>query len=311
MRATLVTGAAGFAASHLLDLLAPDEPGRIVAWHRPGGAPPRAVAGVTWRAVDLLDKAGVADAIAEVKPTAVYHCAGAAHVGNSWSTTEATFAVNVRGTHHLIEALRDSAPDARLLIPSSALVYAPAGRRLREDDPLRPVNPYGVSKLAQELLGGGNADRPQVYIARPFNHVGPRQDARFVTSAFARQIADIEAGRGEPVIAVGNLDAERDLSDVRDTVRAYRLILDHGIAGRAYNICSGAAVSMRQVLDLFLARARVPVRVVVDPARYRPNDQPLVVGDPARIAHELGWVPSIPLSRTLDDVLEYWRTRAP
>lgn len=311
MPATLVTGAAGFAASHLLDLLAPDAPGQIVAWHRPGATPPRELSGVTWQAVDLLDKASVASAIAKVQPAAVYHCAGAAHVGNSWSTTEATFAVNVRGTHHLIEALRDSVPDARLLIPSSALVYAPAGQRLREDDPLRPVSPYGVSKLAQELLGGGNADRPQVYIARPFNHVGPRQDARFVTSAFARQIAEIEAGRGAPVIEVGNLDAERDLSDVRDTVRAYRLILEHGIAGRPYNVCSGTAVSMRQVLDQFLSRARVPVRVVVDPARYRPNDQPLVVGDPGRIADEIGWTPDIPLSRTLDDVLEYWRSRAP
>jgi GDP-4-dehydro-6-deoxy-D-mannose reductase len=344
-RATLVTGAAGFAGSHLLDLLsgtgvtaaAGETPRRgqaaaapsrdegahasqtgraprgvtdLVAWHRPGGAEPRPMPGVTWQAVDLLDKAAVGRAIAALRPSAVYHCAGAAHVGRSWSTTETTFAVNVRGTHHLIESLRDSASDARVLIPSSALVYAPAAEPLREDHPLQPASPYGLSKLAQELVGTGNPDGPQVCIARPFNHFGPRQDPWFVTSGFARRIADIEAGRWEPEIAVGNLDARRDLTDVRDTVRAYRLILEDGVAGRPYNVCAGHAVSIRDVLHMLLARARVTIRVVVDPARYRPNDQPVLVGDPARVRSELGWTPVIPLPQTLDDLLDYWRTSA-
>jgi GDP-4-dehydro-6-deoxy-D-mannose reductase len=307
-RATLVTGAAGFAGSHLLDLLSAGRVPHVVAWHRPGGAPPRPVAGVTWQGVDLLDKASVARAIAEVRPSAVYHCAGAAHVGRSWNTTESTFAVNVRGTHHLVESLRDSAADARVLIPSSALVYAPVGEPLGEDRPLQPDSPYGLSKLAQELVGTGNPDGPPVCIARPFNHFGPRQDPWFVTSGFARRIADIEAGRWKAELAVGNLDAQRDLTDVRDTVRAYRLILEQGVPGRPYNVCAGQAVSIRAVLDMLLARARVPIRVVVDPTRYRPNDQPLVLGDPTRIRRELGWIPVIPLSQTLDDLLEYWRT---
>jgi GDP-4-dehydro-6-deoxy-D-mannose reductase len=148
-----------------------------------------------------------------------------------------------------------------------------------------------------------------VLVARAFNHAGPRQDPWFVASGFARRIADIEAGRWAPELSVGNLDARRDLTDVRDTVRAYRLIAERGVPGRPYNVCSGRAVSIRDLLDLMLARARMPIAVKVDPARYRPNDVPLVLGDPERIRQELGWTAEIPLEQTVDDVLQYWRSR--
>jgi GDP-4-dehydro-6-deoxy-D-mannose reductase len=152
-------------------------------------------------------------------------------------------------------------------------------------------------------------DLPQpVSIARAFNHFGPRQDPRFAASGFARRIAEIETGRLEPELLVGNLDARRDLTDVRDTVRAYRLILERGTPGRVYNVCSGRALSIRDLLDLLLARARVRIRVKVDPARYRPNDLPLVLGDPTRLSAELGWTPEIPLERTADDLLAFWRS---
>jgi len=150
-----------------------------------------------------------------------------------------------------------------------------------------------------------------VTIARPFNHFGPRQDPYFVASGFARRIADIEAGRWEPIISVGNLDARRDLTDVRDTVRAYQIIMERGQTGRPYNVCSGSAISIRDLLDRLIDRARVPVAVKVDPARYRPNDTPLLLGDPARLRDELGWSARIPIEQTLDDLLEYWRTRTP
>ncbi len=302
----LLTGAAGFAGSHLLDLLARDGV-RVVAWHRPAGTPPRNVAGVSWQAIDLLDRAAVRLALASLRPAAVYHCAGAAHVGRSWDSTEPTFAINVRGTHHLIEGLRDAGINARVLIPSSAMVYAAAETPLREGHALLPTSPYALSKLAQEMVGGENPGGPDAIIARAFNHFGPRQDPWFVASSFARRIADIEAGRWEAEMAVGNLDARRDLTDVRDTVRAYRLLADRGIPGRAYNVCSGRAISIRELLDMLLARARVSITIRKDPARYRPNDHPLLVGDPTRIREELGWTAEIPLEKTVDDLLAYWR----
>jgi GDP-4-dehydro-6-deoxy-D-mannose reductase len=311
----LVTGAAGFAGSHLLELLT-GEGARVVAWHRPDGTLPTignaaASANVTWQPVDLLDREAVYRAIEGSRPSAVYHCAGAAHVGQSWGSTTSTFAVNVRGTQHLFEGLRRAGIRARVVLPSSALVYASADVALTEDDQVVPRSPYALSKLAQEMVGQhAMSDDLHVTIARAFNHVGPRQDPRFAASGFARRIADIEAGRWEAEMAVGNLNARRDLTDVRDTIRAYRLILERGERGRAYNVCSGHAVSIGDLLDMLLARARVPIRIRVDTVRYRPNDIPFLVGDCSRISAELGWSPQIPLDRTLDDLLEFWRERS-
>ena len=305
----LVTGASGFAGGHLVDLLARDGV-PVVAWHRPGGAPPRDAPGTIWQAIDILDKAAVRAAIGRLRPTAVYHCAGAAHVGRSWDNTEPTFAVNVRGTSYLIEGLRDAGVDARVLIPSSAMVYAPADIPLREDHRLLPASPYALSKLTQEMIGTENTGGPPVLVARAFNHFGPRQDPWFVASGFARRIADIEAGLWKPELMVGNLDARRDLTDVRDTVQAYRRIMEHGKAGRVYNVCSGRDIAVRDLLEMMLSRARVAIEVKVDPSRYRPNDHPLIVGDPSRIHDELGWKASIPLEKTVDDLLAYWRLAA-
>lgn len=304
----IVTGAAGFAGGHLVDHLAADGI-ETIAWHRPGGTAPRTLAGVKWQGVDLFDADGVRHALEAVRPAVVFHCAGAAHVGQSWSATTHTLHVNVMGTHRLVEALRTCAPDARLLITSSALVYGPSLDAVDESQPLRPTNPYGLSKLAQELVAVGSGGHPNSLLARPFNHVGPRQADSFVSAAFARQIAEIEAGLMPPEIRVGNLDARRDLTDVRDTVRAYRLIAERGVPGRPYNICSGRAIAVQDVLDTLVAHAHVSVRVVHDPERYRPNDTPIVLGDPTRAMKELGWLPRIPFDQTARDLLEYWRNR--
>ena len=303
----LVTGAGGFAGSHLLDLLAGEDVA-VVAWHRPGSAPRAAGPSVRWEAVDLLDRGAVREAIARTRPSAVYHCAAAAHVGKAWDSTESTFAVNVLGTHHLCDALRREDLRVQFLMPSSAMIYRPSSDAMTEDDPLVPPNPYGLSKLAQELLALRSIpDGIDIRVARAFNHIGPRQDPFFAAPGFARRIADIERGRWAPEISVGNLDAQRDLTDVRDTVRAYRLILERGVPGRPYNVCSGRAVTIRHLLDLLIARARCPVTVKIDPARYRPNDNPILLGDPSRLRDELGWTAEIPLERTVDDLLEYWR----
>jgi GDP-4-dehydro-6-deoxy-D-mannose reductase len=304
---TLVTGAAGFAGGHLLDLLARAGM-ELVAWRRPGLTPPREIPGTRWENIDLLDRTAVQEGVRRVRPGAVYHCAGAAHVGRAWERTASTFAAHVLATNYLLDALREARLEVRVLVPSSAMVYRPAAERLTEQHPLVPSNPYGVSKLAQELLAARSVGEGlDIRIARSFNHVGPRQDPSFAASDFARQIAEIEAGRREPQICVGNLDARREVTDVRDTVRAYQLLLEHGTTAEPYNVCSGEAFTIRDVLDRLVARARVPVHIRVDQSRFRPNDVPLLVGDPRRIRDDLGWSPVIPLDQTLDDVLDYWR----
>ena len=308
----LVTGANGFAGSHLLDQLrGGDAP--LVAWSGPGREPgPEHRAGdIGWTAVDLRDGAAVEAALAGARPARIFHLGGIAHVAESWRQTTLTLDVNVLGTHHLLRAARRLRLDARIVIPGSALVYRPSADALTEDHPIRPATPYGLTKLAQELVGlAGHADDGlAVIVARPFNHIGPRQHAAFVVSSFARQIARAEAGLAEPVIHVGNLDARRDVTDVRDTVRAYRVLADRGEPGRVYNVCRGSAPSIRELLDRLVARARVAVEVRVDPERLRPSDNPVVLGDHGRIRRELGWEPAVPLDQSLEDVLDDWRAQ--
>lgn len=303
----LVTGATGFAGSHLVDHLLEHE-GAVAAWaHRRDRE--RHLADnshVVWQAVDLLDRKMVARALADLQPAVIYHCAGIAHVGESWSQPVRALAVNVLGTHHVLEGIRDAGLRCPVLVVGSALVYRPSTAALAESDPIGPSDPYGVSKLGQEMLAA-HARHAPVFIVRPFNHAGPRQSPAYVTSSFARQIAEIEAGLREPVLRVGNLDSHRDITDVRDTVRAYRLVVSRGMAGRPYNVCSGQGYRIRDLLDRLIGQSRVPIRIQVDPERLRPSDNPVIVGDRSRIAAEAGWKPTIAIQQTLDDLLDYWR----
>ena len=292
-----MTGARGFVGRYLVEHL--ETTGTTVTgWGRDD--------------VDLLDRRAVGRAVSELRPNVVYHCAGAAHVGQSFNNIADTLAANVLGTHHLLDALRCADVRARVLITGSSLVYRQSDRALKEEDPLGPATPYAVSKLAQEMLGqrGVHEDGQHVLLTRPFNHTGPRQRPTYAAPSFAQQIALIEKGRARPEIVVGNLDASRDLHDVRDTVRAYAAIVERGSPGRVYNVCAGQAFQIREVLDRLVALSKVPVTVTVDPTRYRPSDNLVLLGDRGRIERELGWKPDIPLERTLADLLDYWRKEA-
>jgi GDP-4-dehydro-6-deoxy-D-mannose reductase len=303
----LVTGATGFAGGHLVEhLLETHE--RVAAWGHLRGRPtpaPQAGAGrVIWAAVDVTAAAQVADAIAGLRPAVVYHCAGIADVHSSWTDSARALRVNAVGTHALLGAIRRASLDIPIVVTGSALVYRASAEPLTEDSPLGPASPYGVSKLAQEMIA---LDQRAAIVARPFNHAGPRQSDAYVTSAFARQIAEAEAGLREPVLRVGNLDARRDITDVRDTVRAYALLAGHGTPGRTYNVCRGDAYRIRDLMERLVGRARVPIRVEQDPARLRPSDTPIVLGSAERLRSETGWEPRLSIDETLRDLLEYWR----
>jgi GDP-4-dehydro-6-deoxy-D-mannose reductase len=303
----LVTGAAGFAGSHLLEHLAGSAD--LAGWARSDPSPALAHL-ARWTRVDMLDALHVRQELEVLRPAAVYHCAGHAHVADSWQDTAKPLAGNVLTTHHLLDGLRRAGCSARVIIPGSATVYAGSDQPHREDSPIAPASPYGLSKLAQEQLGQRAVleDGIDVILTRPFNHVGPRQSPKFSVSGMTRQIVAIERGEMEPVISVGRLDTARDITDVRDTVRAYRLLMERGIPGTVYNIASGVARTMQMVLDALIGRSRVPVAVEVDPTRLRPHDDPILVGDATRLRTETGWVPEISFDRTLDDLFEYWRS---
>jgi len=303
---TLVTGAAGFVGQHLLSALAGTT--EIIGWHRPGSQPPSR-GDVTWRAVDLDDRDAVARAITADRPDAIFHLAAAPSVRTSWTNPLPHLRTNVLGTHHVLEGVRKAGLPCRILLVSSAQVYAASDRPLGEEALIRPISPYGLTKLGAEELASRACqdDDLDVVIARPFNHIGPGQSSEFAVAHFARQIARAEAGLDTTPLRVGNLTTERDISDVRDVVTAYALLLSLGQSGRAYNVCSGTAIRMSRVLEALVALSTVSVALEHAEERLRPNDVPLIVGDRSRIESEIGWTPAISMDRTFADVLDDWR----
>lgn len=309
----LVTGASGFVGPWLLAALAGHGWGPLTALGEPPADPVPALPAVTWRPGDVRDAAALDALVAEVRPAAVFHLAAQASVAASLEDPGATFEVNALGTLRLLDALRRHAPAARVLLVSSAEVYGPRGGRLAEDLAPAPANPYAASKAAAEQVAAAFARSYglHVVVARPFNHTGPGQSARFAPGAFARQIAMIEAGRQAPAIRVGNLEARRDFLDVRDVVEAYVALAARGEAGRTYNVSRGEAVPIQAILDGLLAHAKVGIDVERDPALMRPADVPALEGDPGALRRATGWAPAIPLDVTLGDLLADWRRRMP
>lgn len=311
----LITGAGGFAGSHLADYLLTHTQSNIWGTVLNTSLPSHLNHRATCLAVDLCDPAATREVLASVRPDRIYHLAGQAFVPQSWSDPWQTLETNIRAQLNILEScLNLELLATRILVVSSAEAYgvlAEGEVPAREENALKPHSPYGVSKIAQEMLGRSyfNSRRLPVVTVRPFNHFGPRQDTRFVASDFASQIAQIERGERKPVMCVGNLDARRDFTDVRDIARAYVAALEHGEPGDVYNVCSGAARPVRDVLDGLLAYSVVNITVEIDEARMRPSDMPILAGDYGKLAQATGWAPQISFEQSLKDILDYERKK--
>ncbi len=311
---TLVTGGSGFSGQYLVHLLLDEGGAQITAGTFTGSEPETGIlsleerARVRWVPLDVTVPDSVAAALEGCAPERVYHLAGQASVAASFADPLATWEVNATGTLRLLEAIRRRRGEPpRVLVVSSAEVYGrvpEGGQPIPETDPLAPITPYGASKAAAEMVGlQAAATGLPVVVARSFNHTGPGQETRFALPSMARQLAAMRAGSGVRVLRVGNLQARRDFLDVRDVVRAYRRLLEEGRSGAVYNVCSGEARSLREVVETLVELSGTGARVEVDPERFRPVDIPLLVGDSSRL-RALGWAPRIELRQTLSDLLE-------
>ncbi|MBV9108504.1 MAG: GDP-mannose 4,6-dehydratase [Gemmatimonadetes bacterium] len=300
----LVTGAAGFAGCHLVRSLLADGH-EVWGTLQAGHTPPAGLLEARWVAMELTSPDSIAAAMGEARPDRVFHLAAQASVADSFADPLATWEVNATGTLRLVHALPQG---ARMLFISSAEVYGhvpDAEQPISEDRPLRPTNPYAASKAAAEMAVAEACGRGVgAVIARSFSHTGPGQDCRFALAAFARQLAAIRAGNAPPVLRVGNLAARRDYLDVRDVVSAYRLLIERGEPGRAYNVGTGTAHSMEELVEILVELSGTGARLEVDPALFRAVDLPLLCGDPSAL-RALGWAPERSLRQTLADLLAH------
>lgn len=309
-----VTGATGFAGSHLVEALLAGGHEVTALVHQSTSHQELADhPNLTTVTGDLLNPLELREAVVAAQPEAIYHLAGQAYPARSWDDPMRTLAVNAGGTANILDAAINCGRP-RVLLVTSAEIYG----SLREEDlPLteasvaRPRHPYGVSKLAAGQLGCVYWQRYRLPVieARPFNHIGPRQAPGFVVPDFAGQLAAIRLGRMPPVLRVGNLEAQRDFTDVRDVVEAYVRLIDHGRPGEAYLICSGQPVSIHYLLNVLVELSGVEVEVVYDPARMNPSDTPSLYGSFAKLEQDTGWRPAIHLRQSLADALADWGAR--
>ncbi len=313
----LITGITGFAGSHLADCCLERGVGDvygIIRWRSRTENIEHIEDRITLLECDLRDASSTRDVIEKIRPEYIFHLAAQSFVPTSWKAPTESLVTNVIGELNIFEAVRKASVDCRIQVACSSEEYGMVYEDeypITEENPLRPLSPYGVSKVGQDLLAYQYfmSYKMDIVRTRGFNHTGPRRPPVFVCSDFAKQIADIEKGLKPPVIRVGNLDAKRDFSDVRDVVRAYFLSLEKGKGGQVYNICSEKSLAIRNVLDLLLSMTDESIEVKVDKTRLRPSDVPLLQGDCTRFKKNTGWEPKIPFEQTLRDVLEYWRNR--
>lgn len=314
----LITGITGFAGSHLAEYTLADQPEvevfGIVRWRSRMENVLHFRDKVELIEADVKDMVSLQSCLAHIKPDRIFHLAAQSFVPTSWKCPAETFATNAIGQINLFEAALSLKLSPRIQVAGSSEEYGqvyPDEIPMKETNPLRPLSPYAVSKVAQDMLGWQYFRSYGLPIVRTrgFNHTGPRRGDVFVTSSFAKQIAEVEKGKRKPVIYVGNLEAKRDFTDVRDIVRAYWLSLEKGEPGEVYNIGSGRSYSVREVLDTLLSLSKVKVKVEVDAKRLRPSDVPILLSDCTKFRKLTGWEPRIPFQQTMGDLLEYWRQR--
>ncbi len=311
----LITGITGFAGSHLADLCLAQKNVDlfgIIRWRSRTENVEHIWNKVKFIECDLRDPASTRDAIESIRPDWIFHLAAQSFVPTSWNAPTESLVTNIIGQLNVFEAVRKSKLDCRIQIACSSEEYGmvhPDEVPIRETNPLRPLSPYAVSKVGQDMLAYQYfmSYRTDVVRTRGFNHTGPRRPPIFVCSDFAKQLIDVERGAREPVIRVGNLEAFRDFTDVRDIVRGYWLALEKGTPGEVYNLCSGRSWRIRDVLDMLVSMSGARVRVEQEASRMRPSDVPRLEGDNGKFRKDTGWTPEIPFEQTLRDLLAFWR----
>jgi GDP-4-dehydro-6-deoxy-D-mannose reductase len=299
----LVTGAGGFVGGHLV-------PALIDQGHEVVGT--GLAEGDNLRYLDIRDAEAVDSIVKYVQPEWVFHLAGQSSVSLSWREPALTYEVNVVGTHHLFDAIHRHVPGCRVHLAASSDEYGkvpPEDCPLDESAPLRPVSPYAVSRVAGEWIARMYYESVGMHalVTRAFMHIGPGQPPSFATADWARQIAMAEVGQTEPVVRTGNLDGRREFGDVRDVIRAYQAVIEHGQPGDAYNVATGEPYRLGDVLGELISMSTIDIEVVTDPAKLRPIDFPVLYGDASKLKAATGWEPSYKLTETLTDLLEHWR----
>jgi len=314
----LITGITGFAGSHLADYILENHPDvtvyGIVRWRSRMENVEHLRGKIHLIEGDIRDYVSIRSVIEEVKPEIIFHLAAQSFVPTSWKAPQETLTTNIIGQTNIFEAVRELGLNPAIQIAGSSEEYGLVYENevpIKESNPLRPLSPYAVSKIAQDFLGYQyfKSYGMRIIRTRGFNHTGPRRGEVFVTSNFSKQIALIEKGKQEPVIKVGNLDAIRDFTDVRDMVRGYWFAATRGEPGEVYNICSGKGYRIKEILDMLLSFSKVKVKVELDPERLRPSDVPVLIGDNTKFREKTGWSPKIPFEKTVKDLLNYWRER--
>ena len=315
MRA-LITGITGFAGSHLAEFILSNHPDvevyGIMRWRSRTENIEAIEKRIQLVECDLRDATSVKTLLGRVRPDKVFHLAAQSYVPASWNAPGESLTTNIIGQLNIFEAVRELKIEPWIQIACSSEEYGLVKEDelpIKETNPLRPLSPYAVSKVGQDYLGYQYhmSFGLKVVRTRGFNHDGPRRGDVFVSSNFAKQLVEVEKGKRPAVIHVGNLEARRDFSDVRDIVRGYWLSLERCEAGEVYNLCSGKAYSIQEVLDRLIELSGVKVKIEQDPARLRPSDVPVLIGDCTKFREVTGWKPEIPYDKTLADMLDYWR----